>query len=709
MQHDIFLRAHTTTPDKARREDAVVLKWPSGVLIFDTETTIDTCQRLTFGVYRVCRLVDGRYLTSDEGIFFADDASTAQREILAEYIENTTPAIEQKTFPPKLDLKLHTRSDFVEKVLWKGIKAGLMVVGFNLPFDLSRLAVGWSKARNGGWSFVLSERRSTKSGIIVPNPDRPRIRVTSKDSKSAFIALMRPRVAEEWPTGRFLDLHALAFALRSESYSLDGACHAFGIPGKMKHELTGKVSVAEIDYCREDVRATAGLLNALKKEFDMHPIDLTPDHAYSPASIAKSYLDSMGIAPPLQKFRVSHRMLGIAMQAYYGGRAECRIRQVPVPIVHTDFTSQYPTVNALLGNGEILTAKSISFEDATDEVRELLEGITLERTFRPHLWKELKFFALVSPDQDIFPVRAVYNSETQNIGVNKLTSRKPIWFAGPDLIACALLAGKVPCVEKAFRMVPHGKQSGLQITKLRSMVTINPTTEDVFCHVIEQRKVHKSNESLSHFLKILANAGSYGLFVELTPQRPPGPTIIKVFSGQTSFSQMSPILENQGRWYFPPIAALITAGGRLLLAMLEKCVTDVGGTYLFCDTDSLCIVASKTGGLVGCPGGSHRTRDGQDAIKALSWGQVRGIADRFSSLNPYDPKFVPGSILKIEDVNFNSSGKQRQLYGYAIFGKTVRAIRTPREAPQYRRSEGTRTRIPISPKGHCRRWNRLDL
>ncbi|MGC1652545.1 MAG: hypothetical protein WA722_06975, partial [Candidatus Sulfotelmatobacter sp.] len=135
------------------------------------------------------------------------------------------------------------------------------------------------------------------------------------------------------------------------------------------------------------------------------------------------------------------------------------------------------------------------------------------------------------------------------------------------------------------------------------------------------------------------------------------------------FPQMSNVLENQGRWYFPPIAALITAAGRLLLAILERCVTDAGGSYLFCDTDSLCIVASESGDLVPCPGGAHKMPDDQQAIKALSWKGVRVIADKFTALNPYDPKAIPGSILKIEDVNFDSSGKQRQLYGYAISAK----------------------------------------
>jgi hypothetical protein len=87
----------------------------------------------------------------------------------------------------------------------------------------------------------------------------------------------------------------------------------------------------------------------VRAEFDQHPIELNPDGAYSPASIAKAYLTAMNIARPKGHFKVSGKAYGIAMQSYYGGRAECRIRKTPVPVVHTDFTSQYPTVNALLG------------------------------------------------------------------------------------------------------------------------------------------------------------------------------------------------------------------------------------------------------------------------------------------------------------------------------------------------------------------------
>ena len=55
-------------------------------------------------------------------------------------------------------------------------------------------------------------------------------------------------------------------------------------------------------------------------------------------------------------------------------------------------------------------------------------------------------------------------------------------------------------------------------------------------------------------------------------------------------------------------------------------------------------------------------------IKALSWKDVDKIAKRFESLNCYDRTKVPGSILKIEKVNFDGR-EQIDLFGYAISAK----------------------------------------
>ena len=138
------------------------------------------------------------------------------------------------------------------------------------------------------------------------------------------------------------------------------------------------------------------------------------------------------------------------------------------------------------------------------------------------------------------------------------------------------------------------------------------------------------------------------------------PVKVRVFSGAHSHEQYVDAIEKQGEWYFPPIASLIAGGAHLLLAMLERCITGKGGHYLFCDTDSMCIFASPNGGTVACPN--------EPQIKALSWKQVEEIAARFESLNCYDRTKVPGSILKIEKVNFHA-GKQIELFGFATSAK----------------------------------------
>jgi hypothetical protein len=645
-------------------------KWPEVALVFDTETTIDTQQKLTFGAYRICKLVDGKYLTFDEGLFRADDLTDAQSNMIAAYVVEKLPQIQVRSFPPKLRMNVYTRSEFVRKVFWKYIQEGALIVGFNLPFDLTRIAAGWRKGRTNSWSLIFSLRRSRKSGQMEPDPERPRIRLKSKDSQSAFISLLRPQRPEEWPKpGRFLDLHTLASALFGESMRLEALCERLETGPKLDYEPTGKISIAEINYCRADVRATCGALNGLKREFDMHPVRLSPDFAYSPASIAKSYLHAMGIIPPNRKFKVPNRVLGIAMQAYFGGRAECRIRRVAVPTTHTDFKSQYPTVNALLGNADVLVAKSVSFPDASREVRRLVKKITPESLFDPTLWKKLRFFALIRPQSDFLPVRAFYNEQTVNIGINEFTSTKPIWYAGPDIVASVLLTGKIPRIDKAIRVVPHGKQGGLKPTNLRGIVSVDPAKHDFFRDVVEQRERHKSDESLAEFLKVLANSGSYGLFVEISPEKRSKRVRSKVFSGNESYSTSpTSFVEKHGNWYFPPLASLITAGGRLLLAILERLVADAGGSYLFCDTDSMCVVGSRRGELIACPGGTHKLPNGVEAIKALSWGRIDAIAQKFSVLNPYDATAVT-EILKVEEVNFDARQKRRKLSGFAISAK----------------------------------------
>jgi DNA polymerase type B, organellar and viral len=702
-RHDIFVRAHTSVRSESdyRR---VSPKWPRHCLIFDTETTLDTAQRLNFGAFRRCKRVGSKYVCVAEGILHRDDLTKAEANVLQKYKDDPPTIPEIENFPAQTQLSLQNRSEFVSTVFWKSVRNGELIVCFNLPFDLSRLAVSTPEGEKGGWSLALADFwKNPKTGRVVPNPKRPRIVVDAQNSKMAFVKLGSILHPKEWPNEeRFLDLRTLGWAIRSVSYGLKSACKNFDVQGKFRHEPTGKITPEEIEYCRGDVAATHRLLNAMMEEFNRNPLDLHPDKAYSPASVAKAYLEEMKIKKPRQHFRAPNKMLGIAMQSYYGGRAECRIRKTPVPVIHTDFTSQYPTVNALMGNWNVLTSASVRFRTCTARARQLLARTEIDDTFDPALWKQMNFFALVKPQSDLLPIRTVYGEtgRTKNIGLNYLSSETPIWYAAPDLIASKILNGKAPHILRAIELIPSGRQNRLMSTNLGGMVKIEPAKQDFYREVIQQRASHKkTDEGLSNFLKVLANSGSYGLFVEVNTETKKKERAINYFSGEMRGQVDSNYTEKPGKWYFPPLASLITSGGRLLLAMLEKSVEDKGGSYLFCDTDSLCIVGTKNGSFVPCPGGKFRLH-GIAGFNALSLREIEEIADKFKRLNPYDPSLV-SEILKIEDVNFEDSDLKkpfRQLYGYSISAKRYALYSISKSNIQIEKASGHGLGYLLAPK-----------
>jgi len=286
---------------------------------------------------------------------------------------------------------------------------------------------------------------------------------------------------------------------------------------------------------------------------------------------------------------------------------------------------------------------------------------------------------LVRPDHDIFPVRAAYKDKEPdklNIGLNYLTSEEPIWLAGPDIIASVLLnSGKVPRILKAIRILPVGKQAGLRPVQLLGKIRIDPNVDDFYKHVVEQKEANKTDPTLKKGLKCIGNAGAYGPLVELNEQKEAADVKLNVYSGEHYHQQTIREREVPGPFYFPPVASLITAGGRLLLALAEKCVTDASGAFLFCDTDSLCVVADEKGGF--SRGGARPDLgyvEGADPrefapVPCLSRNRVIEISKRFASLNPYS---FGGTILKIEDVNYvdnDPSQPFRDLHGYAVSAK----------------------------------------
>jgi hypothetical protein len=669
---------------------------PEAMLVFDTETTVDVTQSLTFGSYRF--IVRGRCL--EEGLFYGNGLPTAGRRVLEDYVATHNGDTDRAGVR---QLRLLTQSEFLEKFYHCAYKARALVIGFNLSFDLSRLAFSSAPARRrftGGFSLCLwtyTDRRGRKR----VNKYRPRVRIRYIDNKRSligFTARKSPDDADLIPEGSqsgkpqrgyvfpgyFLDLRTLAFSLTDTGYTLETACRAFGVEHlKQPAVRHGVITPAYIDYNRRDVLATSELAAKLLEEYNHHPIALSPTHALSPASIGKGYLRAMGIQPILQRQPdFPKKYLGYAQTAFFGGRTSVHIRKVVCPVVYVDFLSMYPTVNALMGLWQFVKAGEIQVvEHCEKEVEDWLRTLTADMLFEPETWKHMAGFVQVVLHGDILPARGKYSVESNDwqMGINYLYGAREdaLWFSLPDVIASVLLTGHIPEIVAAFRIKSCGKLKRLTPTMLGRKVKIDPRNQDFFNAIVEQRMRLSARpdlsaterERLGKSLKVLANATSFGIWAQM--DRHDADDKVKVMCYEVDgepYERRVAHPELPGEYWFSPLSSLITGGARLMLALLEWCVSDLGGTYVMEDTDSMAIVATEHGGVVRCPGGPVKVGDGHSAVRALRWKQVEDIRDRFARLSPYGTN--SDSILKIEGDNRDPiTGKQRQLYCLSISAK----------------------------------------
>ena len=224
---------------------------------------------------------------------------------------------------------------------------------------------------------------------------------------------------------------------------------------------------------------------------------MTPDKAYSTASIGKAHLAKMGIRPLAEiqpNFEPSFH--GWAMEAYYGGRVECHIRNTILPVTYLDVLSMYPSVFVLQGLWWLVVAGELVIEDATEEIRSFVDSATPKALFQKDAWKNVPGLALIAPGFDLLPVRADYKSGGDyQIGLNYLRA-EPMVYSVADILVSKLLTGRSPKIIQAFRLRAIGLQSTLRPITLRGEVTIDPSSEDFFKAVIEARKAVKERDPL---------------------------------------------------------------------------------------------------------------------------------------------------------------------------------------------------------------------
>lgn len=637
----VAIRVYPVPPSSPRRRrPSKRPPGPGAWVVWDTETRVDVTQRLLFGSYRF--IENGECLT--ERLFGAEDLNDAERDVLTRYVATHAADVAESGLE---QLSLFSRSEFLQAFYRLVYKGRVLLIGFNQPFDLSRVAHDQAHARGkftGGFSLGLWSYRDL-DGDERRHQQRPRIGVKHIDSKRALVGFTartgideEDLIPEDSETGEpkkgykfrghFLDLRTLAFALTDRGHTLESACRAFGVEPPEKATIThGTITLDYIDYNRRDVLATSELAVKLLEEYDRHPIALAPTQAFSPASIGKSYLRAMGIQPVLERQPdFPPAFLGYAQTAFFGGRTSAHIRKVPVPVVYTDFLSMYPTVNALMGLWRFVTAREIRvIEHCGTEVTNLLRQCqnNPDEWFNPQAWSRLAAFVCVIPNGDVLPIRGKFGSGANDwqVAISHLHAGDPpndrLWYALPDVIASVILTGRVPQVVDAFRLEARGVLDGLRPVKLRGAIEVDPRRQDFFKVVIEERQRLATRSDLSEVerkrldkaLKVLANATSYGIYAEMQRRES---TRIETVRCQgidaEPYACRVPHPDRPGEYCLPPIASLITGAARLMLALLEHTVSMEGGTYAMEDTDSMAIVSTEGGGLVPGRKGTHNRR-----------------------------------------------------------------------------------------------------
>lgn len=372
-------------------------------------------------------------------------------------------------------------------------------------------------------------------------------------------------------------------------------------------EVHGNLSDEYVKYCLNDVWATYKLYkklsNRLQNMFGNFPIE----HIYSTASIGKYVLKKMGY----QRVGYEQNAVDRIAKAYFGGRTDAEVTgEIVDGLRYTDILSQYPTVSALTNVWDYMKCVYVSIEQIEPSELPKVEDLR-----DPESWKEIAdYYVKIRPKGATLPVRTPHLDDTTKVVTSKVHSDKEIQYHYMDILASQLIDGAEKYeIVAAWKVSANGKQK-LQDFEIGD--TKISAEDNVMAKSIEERKNiqitqgYKDEMTLS--LKITANS-LYGVSAE---------RIVKeVGEDKHDFAS------NSG-FYNPHVAATITAGGRLMIALGEYRAEKYGGEMVYCDTDSLILQEEITDRVI------------QD----------------FDKLNPYDGK--AGELQVLED----EKGETGRLY-----------------------------------------------
>jgi len=240
---------------------------PEDALIVRCVTTGDEKRDLLFGAYICAHRNDGQFVALDIGLFHRDGHPEEVR-VLKRFVKTSV-------------YEFGSLEQFRRRVFLKYLKAGALMVAYDAPLEISRIAVKWNRSlrRPRAFSFYFRMFRDKKTGKVRPSGYEPGLSIESLDASKAVYRQIKYKFHEmdahkeeerRAPEVHILDLKTLTSVMTGEPCTFRTACEIFGAPVSNVRRASPRVTKRAIESLLRDVAAELELLNRLLQEFDRY-------------------------------------------------------------------------------------------------------------------------------------------------------------------------------------------------------------------------------------------------------------------------------------------------------------------------------------------------------------------------------------------------------------------------------------------------------
>ena len=288
-------------------------------------------------------------------------------------------------------------------------------------------------------------------------------------------------------------------------------------------------------------------------------------YAHSPAGIADHLLRRFRAEPPLRRFQLRPEEDAAWWEAFHGGWCDVdpTLLGRGFDAVVLDVTSAYPLTAHLTRWWDVMTADHLVRRSVLRDLRAFCRRAAADPRVAcdPAVWGRFGVtLCEVVPAGELFPVSIDDpkrpDGRTETVAVTARGRR--MFYSWPDVMAAAILSGRVPRIVRAIRLAPEGRQAGLrQRVAVYPGLVLDAGSDPVLGLVARRREAKAGDDTvLAAELHAITNSLVSGNFERLDD-------IWRTHGKKKRCRE-----EKAGPWTYAPLGVTITAGARLLLASL---------------------------------------------------------------------------------------------------------------------------------------------